>query len=68
VTECPASDATISRDRYSASRIAKELGELLENPSYAAKAKEVGHIIQGENGGGAACDAIETQLKTGGVL
>lgn len=59
---------TISRDRYSASRVAKELGELLENPSYAAKAKDVGRIIQGENGVGAACDAIEAQLRTGGVL
>lgn len=59
---------TISRDRYSASRVAKELRALLENPSYAAKAKEVGHIIQGENGVGTACDAIEAQLRPRGVL
>jgi UDP:flavonoid glycosyltransferase YjiC (YdhE family) len=59
---------TISRDHYSASQVVKELRELLENPDYAAKAKEVGHIIQGENGVGTACDAIEAQLRTGGAL
>jgi rhamnosyltransferase subunit B len=59
---------TISRDHYSASRVAKELRELLENPSYAAKAQEVGRIIQGENGVSTACDAIEAHLRTGVIL
>lgn len=54
---------TIPRKQYSASRVAKELSELLENPSYAAKAAEIGRIIQAEDGVGAACDAIEKQFQ-----
>ncbi|KAB8316767.1 glycosyltransferase family 1 protein [Tolypothrix campylonemoides VB511288] len=54
---------TIPRKQYFASRVAKELCELLENPSYATKASEVGHIIQAENGVSAASDAIEKQLQ-----
>ncbi|MFB2971758.1 glycosyltransferase [Aerosakkonema sp. BLCC-F183] len=53
---------TISRKQYSAARVAKNLGELWENPHYAAKAAEIGRIIQAENGVGVACDAIEKQL------
>ncbi|HEY9672636.1 MAG TPA: glycosyltransferase [Waterburya sp.] len=54
---------TISRKHYLASRVAKTLGELLENPNYATKAAEIGRIIQAENGIGIACDAIEKQLQ-----
>jgi rhamnosyltransferase subunit B len=54
---------TIPREQYSASRVAKELNELLENSSYAATAAEIGRIVQAENGVSVACDAIETQLK-----
>lgn len=54
---------TISRKQYSAARVAKKLGELLENHSYAAKATEIGGIIQAENGVAVACDAIEKQLS-----
>lgn len=54
---------TISRKQYSASRVAKELSELLENPSYAVKAAEIGQIVQAEDGVGVACDAIEKQLQ-----
>jgi len=54
---------TIPRKQYFASRVAKELCELLENPSYATKAAEVRHIIQAENGVSAASDAIEKQLQ-----
>ncbi len=54
---------TISREQYSASRVVKKLSELLENPSYAAEAAEIGRIVQAENGVSVACDAIETQLK-----
>lgn len=55
---------TISRKQYSASRVAKELRELLDNPSYTAKAAEIGRIVQAEDGVGVACDAIENQLST----
>ncbi|AFY97003.1 glycosyltransferase [Chamaesiphon minutus] len=54
---------TISRKQYSASRVAKELSELLENPSYRTKASEIGRIMQAEDGVGVACDAIEQQLR-----
>jgi rhamnosyltransferase subunit B len=54
---------TISRKHYSASRVAKELSELLENPSYKTKASEIGRTIQAEDGVGVACDAIEKQLR-----
>lgn len=41
----------------------KELTELLNNPSYAAKATEIGGIIQAQSCVGVACDAIEKQLR-----
>ena len=53
---------TIPRKQYSASRVAHELHELLENSNYANQAAEIGRIIQAENGVGVACDAIEKQL------
>ena len=53
---------TINRKHYTASRVAKEVSELLENPSYVAKASEIGRIIQAEDGVRVACDAIEKQL------
>jgi len=55
---------TIFRDRYSASRVAKELGELLEKPSYAANAKAIAQVVQAEDGVGTACNAIEKQLQS----
>jgi rhamnosyltransferase subunit B len=53
---------TILRKQYSASRVAKELSELIGNPRYTAKAAEIGCIVQGEYGVAVACDAIEKQL------
>lgn len=54
---------TIPRKQYAAERVARQLGELLEDPSYAAKAAEIGDIIRAEDGVNVACDAIEKQLK-----
>lgn len=54
---------TIPRKQYSASRVAKELSELLKNPSYTARAAEIGRSVHAENGVGVACDAIEKQLR-----
>jgi rhamnosyltransferase subunit B len=54
---------TVSRKQYVAERVAKQLGELLENPNYAARAAEVGAIIRAEDGVKVACDAIEKQLN-----
>jgi rhamnosyltransferase subunit B len=53
---------TISRNQYSAARVAKELRQLLDNPQYAATSAEIGQILQRENGVSGACDAIEQQL------
>jgi len=54
---------TISRKHYTAVRVARQLRELLENPNYAAKAAEIGRIIQAEKGVVVACNAIEKQLQ-----
>jgi UDP:flavonoid glycosyltransferase YjiC (YdhE family) len=54
----------ILRQNYTAKRIVKELSELLDNPKYAAKASEIGRIVQAEDGVRVACDAIEQQLIT----
>jgi rhamnosyltransferase subunit B len=53
---------TILRKQYSASRVAKMLSELLQNPIYATKATTIGRMIQAEDGVAVACDAIEQQL------
>ncbi|HEY9710303.1 MAG TPA: hypothetical protein V6D48_18995, partial [Oculatellaceae cyanobacterium] len=59
---------TIPRKQYLASRVAKELRELLDNPNYATKATEIGRNIQVENGVGIACDQIEKQLRETSTL
>ena len=51
---------TVRRGQYKAERVAKELTRLLENPSYAQRAAEVGAHIRAENGTRTACDAIES--------
>jgi rhamnosyltransferase subunit B len=53
---------TIERQQYSASRVAKELRELITTP-YITKAAEIGNIVRAENGVSVACDAIENQLE-----
>ncbi|WP_017652195.1 glycosyltransferase [Fortiea contorta] len=52
----------ISRQSYTAVKVAKHLRQLLENPNYTAKATAIARIIQTENGISVACDAIEKQL------
>jgi rhamnosyltransferase subunit B len=54
---------TISRSRYTASRIANELNRLLANPHYAASGRRLGQAIAQEDGAAAACDAIEELLN-----
>jgi len=53
---------TIPRKQYCSSRVVKQLRQLLDNPTYALKAKEIGKIVQAENGAVVACDAIEKQI------
>jgi UDP:flavonoid glycosyltransferase YjiC (YdhE family) len=53
---------TLRPARYRAERVAKELKMLLEEPAYAARAGAVAERVRGEDGVGAACDAIEEVL------
>lgn len=54
---------TIKRVRYTAVTAAAELAPLLNEPTYAAKALEVGKIVQSEDGVTAACNAIEDLMR-----
>ncbi|HEX8472589.1 MAG TPA: nucleotide disphospho-sugar-binding domain-containing protein [Pyrinomonadaceae bacterium] len=54
---------TLPRRAYNAARATAELSALLNNPSYAATADEVGRRIRSENGARAAADAIEEVLS-----
>jgi UDP:flavonoid glycosyltransferase YjiC (YdhE family) len=55
---------TISRRRFSPKRVAAELKQILETPSYSAKAAEVGEKVRMEDGVAAACDALEAHGQT----
>lgn len=59
---------TIPRKQYLGTRAAKELDELLNNSGYVAKAAEIKHIIEAENGVCVACDEIEKQLQKIAIL
>lgn len=50
------------RKHYKAARVEKELRALLNDPSYAQRAAEVGRLVQTEDGPRAACDLIEEVL------
>jgi UDP:flavonoid glycosyltransferase YjiC (YdhE family) len=53
---------TISRGRYTADRVTRELSALLTDPGYARRADEVGEQVRAERGAEAAADAIERVL------
>ncbi|HYV84254.1 MAG TPA: nucleotide disphospho-sugar-binding domain-containing protein [Pyrinomonadaceae bacterium] len=55
---------TIARNSYKSRRVASELKELLDNPSYAQTASEVGNRVRAESGA-LAVDLILDQLNTG---
>lgn len=54
---------TIPCKQYVAKRVARQLEDLLEDPSYATKAAEIGNSMRAEDGVKAACDAIEKQIR-----
>ncbi len=54
---------TIRRDRYTVPKVVEALRELLNTPTYAAKAEEVGQIVRSENGVSVACDAIDRLVR-----
>jgi UDP:flavonoid glycosyltransferase YjiC (YdhE family) len=53
---------TIPAGRYGARRAERELGHLLDNPAYAARARTVGEQVREEDGAARACEAIEAVL------
>lgn len=53
---------TISRKRYASHRVAAELRQLLEMPSYLQRASKTGEGLRQEDGAAAACDALEQLL------
>ena len=53
---------TISADRFAVTRVVRELSELLNDPAYRERVKEVGQQVKEENGTKKACDAIEQVL------
>ena len=53
----------IGRRAYGAARVARELERLLTDPSYAARAAELGAKISGEDGVARACDVLEEALS-----
>jgi rhamnosyltransferase subunit B len=53
----------INRYRYTAESAAREIRQILAEPSYRARALEAKDIIDAENGTQKACDEIETALK-----
>ena len=52
------------RSRYDARRVADVLQRLLQKPSYARAAAELGEKVRAEDGTGTAADAIEARLPT----
>jgi UDP:flavonoid glycosyltransferase YjiC (YdhE family) len=52
----------IPLSRFTASRAAIALGQLLDNPAYERRALEVGGFIRRENGVATACDALDRLL------
>jgi rhamnosyltransferase subunit B len=59
---------TLSRTKYRASRVARELDILLSNLDYASRASETGRLLRQERGASLACDLIEKVLQNGGLV
>ncbi len=56
---------TISRRRYSPTRVAAELRRLLDDPEYSQRASVIAEKIRQEDGVRSACDALEELLGAG---
>jgi rhamnosyltransferase subunit B len=54
---------TVYRSNYKAELVASELKELLGNPSYSRRAREVGSRVRSESGAALAVDLILNQLN-----
>jgi UDP:flavonoid glycosyltransferase YjiC (YdhE family) len=56
---------TIARHRYTPTRVAAELHQLLDDPAYARRAKVVAERVRQEDGVNTACQALVTLLRLG---
>ena len=54
---------TLGRSQYRKARVTRELGRLLEDPSYGKRAAALGLALGAEHGAATACDAIEAVLR-----
>jgi rhamnosyltransferase subunit B len=54
---------TISKRRYSPTRVAAELRHLLDDPEYSNRASKIGGSVRQENGVRAACDELEEVIR-----
>jgi UDP:flavonoid glycosyltransferase YjiC (YdhE family) len=52
----------LARKSYTAKRATREIATLLNTPSYAQRASEIGALVQAENGAATAADTIEGVL------
>ncbi|HEX5324298.1 MAG TPA: glycosyltransferase [Capsulimonadaceae bacterium] len=59
--------SVLARRRYKSERVVEALKTLLENPSFARRAGEIGQIVREEEGVWAAADAVDEQLALAGV-
>jgi len=55
---------TVDRHRYTAKRAARELGRLLDDPTFSERAHAIGEKVRREDGVGAACQALESLLTS----
>jgi MGT family glycosyltransferase len=54
---------TIPRTKYTAGRVVSALRDLLNRPSYAARAADAAAVVANESGTATACDAIEAVMR-----
>ena len=54
---------TLSRYKYNAASVTRELSALLADTGYAARAATLGAQVRGEDGVGAACNAVVAALR-----
>lgn len=54
---------SITRNEYRAERAAKELDLLVNAPTYASRAREVGEIVRTESGAKTAAEIIDAELR-----
>jgi rhamnosyltransferase subunit B len=52
----------LPRADYNATTAARELGRILNDESYTARAAEAARIVRGEDGARTACDLIEEKM------